>query len=130
MYIKVFNFFECELFILISIIGSNMISGDVERPRVEEEVEVLLECVGRTNSKIIFKYYLSDRRDAMAQTTLSKETEFFISFIDDKDNNKIAMKDHTGHNIRFSAVFFIGKNVLNYIRDYLEYKGSNISTYM
>jgi hypothetical protein len=108
---------------LFFVVGGNMISHSVKRPIVEEEIEVLLECVGRTDSKIVFKYHLSDRRDAMAQSMLSKETEFFTSHI---DNDIVSMKDYRGKDIKFSAVFFIGKNVLDYIRQYLEYKGNDI----
>jgi hypothetical protein len=115
--------------------------------------QVLLECVGRTDSKVVFKYYLSDRRDAMAQSILSKESEFFILHIGGDsiyiyiyiyiyiftnihtniyiyihtyyhiDGDSISMKDYRGKGIQLSAVFFIGKNILDYIRQYLEYKG-------
>mmetsp|Transcript_30298 Transcript_30298/g.28939 ORF Transcript_30298/g.28939 Transcript_30298/m.28939 type:complete len:679 (-) Transcript_30298:8-2044(-) len=100
-------------------------SRSVKRPLVEEEIQVLLECVGLTDSKVVFKYHLNDRRDAMAQSILSKETEFFIIHIDDGDS--LSMKDHRGRDIQLSAVFFIGKNVLDYIRQYLEYKEKSAS---
>ena len=66
----------------LSMDGSITPATDVRvyvRPSVvEEDAGILLECVGRTNTRLIFKYYVSDRRAAMRQTLISKDTEHFI----------------------------------------------------
>ena len=113
--------------------GSESISSSssklIER-NIEEGIEVLLECVASSDSKIIFKYYLADRRDAMRQSVLSKETQYFTytkSFDSLSANKEIEisngiMLDQTNSEIKMNAIFFIGADVIGFIRNYLDYK--------
>lgn len=97
---------------------------------VEEETEILLECVARSDSKIIFKYYFADRRDAMRQSVLSKETHYFTytkklnsqSDNEGKENSNGIMFDQMNSEIKTNAIFFIGADVIGFIRNYLDYK--------
>jgi hypothetical protein len=102
-------------------------SGAVERdevgqkvPVIEEDLEVLLECVGNSASILIFKYHLSERRDAMRQSLISKEAQYFMYSYDQSGQG--LMTDAAGSEIAVTSYSFIGSDVIGYIRKYLEYK--------
>ena len=108
-----------------------------KRGDVEEDFDVLLECVGRTNDKILFTYYLSDRRDAMKQSILSKDIHYFTYSLSDcysnsNDNSDIGdnddptrnpvLIDHKNSKIEANSIVFIGSDLIGFIRKYLVYK--------
>ena len=88
---------------------------------VETDIEVLLECVARTQSKILFKYHLSDRRDVLSQDLLSKESTYFTYIVNSGTNGSL-MTDASGFKIDITYYEFIGSDVIGYIREYLKKK--------
>ena len=110
-----------------SLVNSFGNSVGVSTSAAVEEKDVLLECVAKSDTKILFKYYISDRRGAMRQTVLSRDTGYFTYIIGSNVSNKKTSRkpfllDETFTKIQASAVFFIGTDVLGYIRNYLKYK--------
>jgi hypothetical protein len=89
---------------------------------IEENTEILLQCVQSSNNVLVFKYYYSDRIKAMHQTVFNRDTTFFtlnISTISMKDNSKYTFTDNENRNILIQSAFIIGYDVLAYIRKYL-----------
>ena len=107
----------------VGVDGSGIVQGgEVGRKVdvVEEELEVLLECVGRSDSILLFKYYLSDRRDAMRQSIISKEAQYFTYSYG--QSGQVLMTDAAGSEIAVTSYSFIGSDAIGYIRKYLDYK--------
>ena len=96
-------------------------NGDLNLNVVEEEAEVLLECVARTDSKILFKYHLSDRREVLNQDLLSKESTYFTYTLASGKDGPV-MTDASGFNIDITFYEFIGSDVVGFIREYLKKK--------
>lgn len=109
------------------------LSTQLIEQKVEEEIEILLECVASSDSKILFKYHLAERRATMRQSILSKETHYFTynkkTTTDTRNENENKnesrepiMLDQLNSEIQTNAIFFIGSDVIGFIKDYLEYK--------
>ena len=111
-----------------SIIPSIDIGVYVRPSIVEEETGILLECVGRTSTRIIFKYYVSDRRAAMKQTLISKDMEHFIYDVPHKNAPPalMPMTDEAGSKIEITSYSFIGNDVPGHIKQYIDYKSTRM----
>lgn len=86
--------------------------------------QLLLKCISRTPSKATFLAFPSDRRDTMHRTSLSLNSDLLeMTFQHDgKKNGKflnplISFMGLT--NLHVSSIFYIGKDVVDYIRKYL-----------
>lgn len=98
---------------------------DMKLNIVEEEVEILLECVARTQSKVLFKYHHSDRREVLYQDLLSKESTYFTYTLG-SGNDAAVMTDASGIEIDLTYYEFIGSDVIGYIREYLKKKDNTL----
>lgn len=100
--------------------------GDTDQPpTVVENLQVLLECVAREGGRMVFKHHLSDRRDAMRQSVLSKDTQYFVAAIG--PTGSVGVTDASGRGVVVDAAFFIGADVLGFIRRYLVYKDGTLA---
>lgn len=79
--------------------------------------QLFLECVGVTNEKAIFKYAVSDRREVMEQTVLSKDTNYVTMLFDSSNNTPVF--EFQGSDIILHGGFNLGSNALGYIKNYL-----------
>lgn len=94
-----------------------------KRALIEEKEKVLLKCIKRDSSNILFRFYPNDRLDVMNQSVMSRELEFFKLQLADgkafKADSNIVMKDNLDYPINVLGAVFIGNDAVSYIKNYL-----------
>jgi hypothetical protein len=89
------------------------IQGEVD----DKADELLVKCVGRSNSTLLFQYYPTDRLKAMKQSVLLSDTDFFsVELSGDVSSFQLSLRHRT---LALHAVFPIGKHVISFLQRYI-----------
>ena len=92
----------------------------IESELAEKSDELLVKCVARNGSSILFQYYPTDRMQQMRQTILKADTDFFEVDLNSETFSFSAKLK--GRNVEVQTVFPIGKKVVKFLRRYIETK--------
>jgi hypothetical protein len=103
------------------------ISSDPQAPtRASDTDNLILHCIYRDKDQIIFEYFHSDRRDAMARSMLSHTMSYLVAKrIPSSSSNssktpfpyRLSIDDHKP--LQVLTLFKIGANPVQWIADYL-----------
>lgn len=85
---------------------------------VEERAdELLVKCVARSNSTLLFQYYPTNRLDAMKQTVLLADNDFFsVALGADMSSVKLSLQRQE---VVLNSVFPIGRKVISFLQRYI-----------
>lgn len=87
-----------------------------------ETTNLVLRCIHRENDQIVFEYFQSDRRDAMARSILSHSISYLVAkrIVSNTDSSLISYRlSIDGQPLRLLTLFQIGSNPVQWIADYL-----------
>jgi len=87
--------------------------------KTDEVTELLLRCKSRTNSTIVFQYFMTDRRDVMKQSQLERDTDFLVMQLHNNNVYTPPTVTFRGAQVQLKSMIVLGTDLLNYIRRFL-----------